>query len=181
MHGRSWPRRSSCPGFPRQDDAGRLSRPPRCTSQGAGERDQALPGRLCLLRYTPFERCFAGNCTKARRKVRASLSGHIDCTVILWTIDLNGNAKARTLMRIPLQIALAVLIAVGAADAQDQNRFRGMDSINDGTITRAEWRGNDRAFRNQDWNGDGVLSGDEVRRGAQRQNWNQDWNRDGIV
>ena len=60
-------------------------------------------------------------------------------------------------------------------------RFRGMDRNNDGRITRAEWRGNDQSFRNQDWNGDGVLSGEEVRPGAQRQNWNQDWNRDGIV
>ncbi len=60
-------------------------------------------------------------------------------------------------MRIPLQITLVVLLAAGAADAQDQNRFRGMDSNNDGTITRAEWRGNDRAFRNQDWNRDGIV------------------------
>lgn len=84
-------------------------------------------------------------------------------------------------MRLPLQIGLSLVVLASAADAQVQNRFRGMDTNNDGTITRAEWRGNDRAFRNQDWNGDGVLSGDEVRQGAQRQNWNQDWNRDGIV
>lgn len=83
-------------------------------------------------------------------------------------------------MRLPLQIGIA-LVALTAADAQAQGRFEGMDRNNDGMITRAEWRGNDRAFRNQDWNGDGVLSGDEVRQGAQRQNWNQDWNRDGIV
>ena len=45
-----------------------------------------------------------------------------------------------------------------------------------------EWRGNDRSFRNEDWNGDGILSGDEVRKGARRQtNWSQDWNRDGRV
>ena len=49
-------------------------------------------------------------------------------------------------------------------------------------ITRAEWRGNDASFRNQDWNRDGMLSGEEVRTGARRQtNWNQDWNRDGRV
>ena len=74
-------------------------------------------------------------------------------------------------MRLPLQITLALVVVAGAADAQaqNQNRFRGMDSNNDGVITRAEWRGNDRAFRNQDWDGNGILSGDEVRQGAQRQ------------
>jgi Ca2+-binding EF-hand superfamily protein len=87
-------------------------------------------------------------------------------------------------MKLPWQIALALVVAVvaaGAADAQAQMRFRGMDANGDGVITRNEWRGNDRSFRNQDWNGDGVLSGDEVREGARRQNWSQDWNRDGRV
>ena len=41
-------------------------------------------------------------------------------------------------------------------------RFRGMDRDNNGIITRSEWRGNTRSFRNQDWNNDGVLSGREV-------------------
>jgi len=49
-------------------------------------------------------------------------------------------------------------------------RFQGMDANHDGVITRAEWRGNDRSFRNHDWNGDGRLSGDEVREGARRDN-----------
>jgi Ca2+-binding EF-hand superfamily protein len=48
-------------------------------------------------------------------------------------------------------------------------RFQGMDTNHDGVITRQEWRGNDRSFRNHDWNGDGRLSGDEVRLGANRQ------------
>lgn len=43
-----------------------------------------------------------------------------------------------------------------------ETRFRGMDTDNDGVITRAEWRGNDQSFRQQDTNGDGVLSGAEV-------------------
>ena len=60
--------------------------------------------------------------------------------------------------------------------------FREWTRNRDGVITRSEWRGNDVSFRNQDWNGDGILSGDEVRTGARRQtNWNQDWNRDGRV
>ena len=48
-----------------------------------------------------------------------------------------------------------------------------MDRNNDGIITRAEWNGSAQSFRVHDWNSDGVLSGDEVRVGGQRQ-WDQD-------
>jgi Ca2+-binding EF-hand superfamily protein len=47
-------------------------------------------------------------------------------------------------------------------------RFQEMDLNRDGVITRNEWRGSDRSFRNHDWNGDGQLSGEEVRVGANR-------------
>ena len=43
-----------------------------------------------------------------------------------------------------------------------------MDRNRDGVVTRAEWRGSAQSFRNHDWNGDGRLSGDEIRPGAQR-------------
>jgi Ca2+-binding EF-hand superfamily protein len=74
----------------------------------------------------------------------------------------------------------AILVAPTAADAQgrgrgqekkadapEQNdtrqmRFRGMDTDNDGVITRDEWRGSDESFRQHDTNHDGVLSGREV-------------------
>ena len=49
-----------------------------------------------------------------------------------------------------------------------QNRFQGMDRNNDGVITRDEWNGSDRSFDVHDWNGDGQLSGPEVRAGARR-------------
>jgi Ca2+-binding EF-hand superfamily protein len=49
-------------------------------------------------------------------------------------------------------------------------RFQEMDLNGDAVITRQEWKGNDRSFRNHDWNGDGKLSGDEVRVGARRAN-----------
>jgi hypothetical protein len=91
------------------------------------------------------------------------------------------NMKGWPHMRSPLQIGLTVLALAGVADAQALMRFQAMDSNNDGRITKSEWRGTDRSFRQQDWNGDGVLSGDEVRAGGRRQEWNQDWNRDGIV
>jgi hypothetical protein len=55
---------------------------------------------------------------------------------------------------------------------QPQIRFSGMDQNGDRMIQREEWQGSTRAFSNQDWNGDGVLSGQEVRVGAQRDtNW----------
>ena len=47
-------------------------------------------------------------------------------------------------------------------------RFAQMDRNNDGAISRDEWNGSARSFRVHDWNGDGVLSGNEVRTGAQR-------------
>ena len=62
--------------------------------------------------------------------------------------------------------------AQGQAQQRGGIRFQGMDANRDGVITRQEWRGNDRSFRNHDWNGDGKLSGDEVRPGARRNpNW----------
>jgi Ca2+-binding EF-hand superfamily protein len=60
-----------------------------------------------------------------------------------------------------------------AAAPQGRNaeaaRFRGMDQDRDGVITQSEWRGSKQSFDVHDWNQDGVLSGDEVRPGARRQ------------
>lgn len=70
--------------------------------------------------------------------------------------------------------SLAAPSAVTTADAQQAQgpvskyRFQSLDDNRDGRITRDEWDGNERSFRNHDWNGDGVLSGNEVRTGAQR-------------
>lgn len=55
------------------------------------------------------------------------------------------------------------------ANVNANTRFRGMDRNNDGTITQEEWNGNLQSFRTHDWNGDGVLSGDEVQAGRVRQ------------
>jgi Ca2+-binding EF-hand superfamily protein len=43
-----------------------------------------------------------------------------------------------------------------------------MDTNGDGMISRSEWRGSDQSFQRHDWNGDRVLSGNEVRVGAAR-------------
>ncbi len=65
------------------------------------------------------------------------------------------------------------------ADVQTM-RFDGLDLNGDRVITRAEWRGNDASFRANDWNRDGVLSGDEVRPSARRpdQFFRKDWRGD---
>jgi len=74
----------------------------------------------------------------------------------------------------PISILFALCVVALPAisqnlqNQQEQMRFQGMDRNRDGVITRTEWRGNDRSFANEDWNGDGVLSGDEVRPGARR-------------
>ena len=68
-------------------------------------------------------------------------------------------------------LAFIVSAATGAAAfAQNQQamRFAAMDANRDGVITRKEWNGSDRSFEVHDWNGDGILSGDEVRPGARR-------------
>ena len=44
-----------------------------------------------------------------------------------------------------------------------QMLYADLDRNHDGVIARSEWRGSAYSFRMRDWNGDGVLSGDEVR------------------
>jgi hypothetical protein len=56
----------------------------------------------------------------------------------------------------------------GTARRNGNMRFRGMDRNGDGRITRREWNGNDKSFRQHDANRDGVLSGREVRVGNSR-------------
>src|SRR5262245_35092210 len=75
--------------------------------------------------------------------------------------------------------ALAIIFsaaAVAGASAQNQRniRFAAMDTNRDGVVTRKAWSGSDQSFRVHDWNGDGILSGDEVRPGARRPNTNDD-------
>ncbi len=60
------------------------------------------------------------------------------------------------------------LTATASAQGYARMRFQDMDLNGDGMITRDEWRGSDRSFRAQDWNGDGRLAGNEVRIGARR-------------
>jgi Ca2+-binding EF-hand superfamily protein len=73
--------------------------------------------------------------------------------------------KSSIFTAVLLGLALA---SPAAAQLRAANRFAAMDTNRDGVITRDEWRGNDRSFRNHDWNGDGKLSGEELRPGAQR-------------
>lgn len=69
-------------------------------------------------------------------------------------------------------LSLATAPVVTMAEAQSRPvsrmRFEGMDRNGDGVISRDEWNGSPRSFANHDWNGDGRLSGEEVRPGGQR-------------
>jgi len=65
-------------------------------------------------------------------------------------------------------ICMSTALPAAAQGRGPQMRFQALDRNKDGVITREEWNGNDRSFRNHDWNGDGRLSGDEVRVGATR-------------
>jgi len=68
--------------------------------------------------------------------------------------------------------SLTIPATVGAQQAA-RMRFEAMDTNGDGIIARSEWQGSPQSFANHDWNGDGRLSGDEIRIGAQRNaNWN---------
>ena len=70
---------------------------------------------------------------------------------------------------LPILFALcAMALPAISQNQKEQMRFQGLDRNKDGIITRNEWRGNDQSFSNEDWNGDGILSGDEVRPGARR-------------
>ena len=81
-------------------------------------------------------------------------------------------------MRLPI-ILLAGLMAwpvlasaQGRSNAQVNReanmRFAAMDTNKDGAISKAEWRGRAQSFRVHDWDGNGVLSREEVRVGARR-------------
>lgn len=78
-----------------------------------------------------------------------------------------------------IYISLSCMLLAGAPElaqakhtkshAQKNMKHQGKDRNDDGIITRTEWRGeDDQSFNNQDWNGDGILSGNELKPGAQR-------------
>ena len=88
--------------------------------------------------------------------------------------------------RLIASAAALLLVAALPADAQPRGRangqarrnvpirFQEMDKNNDHVIARSEWQGSEESFRLHDWDGDGVLSGDEVRLGAWREQRGED-------
>ncbi len=87
---------------------------------------------------------------------------------------MSSRSLVLTFSFVALQLSLtpaavsAEAQAPGQAQPVTKYRFQALDKNNDGRITREEWDGNARSFQNHDWNGDGVLSGNEVRTGYQR-------------
>src|SRR5574341_1001838 len=76
-------------------------------------------------------------------------------------------------------MGVACLVWAGLAHADDNMniKYQGMDRNKDGRVTRNEWRASsDRSFDNPDWNGDGILSDDEVREWRDE---DDDWNDQG--
>ena len=80
------------------------------------------------------------------------------------TLVLTSSAAAL----LCLGLASSPVVTTVEAQGRAGMRFPAMDRNNDGIITRDEWQGSDRSFDVHDWNGDGKLSGPEVRVGAQR-------------
>ena len=77
-------------------------------------------------------------------------------------------------------MAVAVAVVMGGsqlvtAQRGRSMRFKALDRNNDGRISRAEWNGNDRSFQVHDWNGDGILSGDEVKPGGRGADQDAEW------
>ena len=76
------------------------------------------------------------------------------------------NPKLLTFAVLAFALAApAVRAQTAAPPAANPNAggFASLDANHDGTITHAEWKGNDIAFAMQDANGDGVLSGSELQ------------------
>src|SRR6185503_14421071 len=102
---------------------------------------------------------------------------------VLVRLSLFNPAGGDPLMHARLIASAAALLLVAAlpADAQPRGRangqarrnvpirFQEMDKNNDHVIARSEWQGSEESFRLHDWDGDGDLSGDEVRLGAWRE------------
>jgi hypothetical protein len=102
------------------------------------------------------------------------------------------SLKSMRFLTLGLALAAAApAMAQARYDDRDWHRNLtryGIDRNRDGVITRAEWRGNTRSFRNQDRNRDGVVSaedrywgGDRVVREVPSAMGRWDYNRDGVV
>ena len=89
-------------------------------------------------------------------------AGTVACVLAVPSAAWAGNA-ARGDQERPRDIQRNPQAVERDRAREGEIRFEGMDADNDGVITRGEWKGNDQSFRRQDSNGDGVLSGAEVR------------------
>jgi hypothetical protein len=86
------------------------------------------------------------------------------------TLVLTSSAAALVVAGLASSPVVTTVEAQGRAVSRI--RFQEMDKNNDGVVTRQEWNGSARSFDVHDWNGDGRLTGEEVRIGGRR---NQEW------
>lgn len=59
--------------------------------------------------------------------------------------------------------AATLLLAVSSASALEMMTYTYMDKNRDGKVTLKEWTASKASFKARDWNGDQVLTGDELR------------------
>jgi Ca2+-binding EF-hand superfamily protein len=81
---------------------------------------------------------------------------------------MRTHVLAAAVVALPLAILPAMVPDAEAQRTTIRSGLAAMDTNGDGKITREEWRGTRQSFITHDWDGDGVLSGEEVRPGGRR-------------